>query len=220
LISGLDGDNNYIISYTARNEEMFTSVLLANDGIDEFLILNIYGKYPDGWKLNILQIGQYTANGKTAPELYQKAKNQKEKGFILDAALNMYLCTQILNPAGSYWQYKIEKEMQDFYDDIVSLTSNTYQFPIIIDDIPSKPEILNIAPQSMYEGTFPMIHYLSKIPLEDTASLRIENDEIHALIGEYFKGIDSDKEYLIYKAWNKIPDGVNPETNYGFVKEL
>jgi hypothetical protein len=221
LISGLDGDNNYILKYLALNEEMFTSVLLTNRGIDKFMVLNIYGKYPDGWKLNILQIGQYTANGKTAPELYQEAKNLKEKGYIIDAAINMYLCMQVLYPGGSYWQYNTEQEMKDFYDEVVNENSNTYQFPIVIDNIPSKPEIQYIEPISFFdEGTFPVIHYLTKIPLEDTAKLSVENDNIHTLIGEYFNGIDLNKKYIIYKAWNKLPEGVQPETSYGFVKEL
>jgi hypothetical protein len=43
---------------------------------------------------------------------------------------------------------------------------------------------------------------------------------IHQSIGHIFKGIDKDKRYLYYKAYNEMPNGTTPVPTYGFVKKL
>jgi len=65
-----------------------------------------------------------------------------------------------------------------------------------------------------------MIEYYSSISLGDTATLRLENDKINQEIGKVFKGIDKDKKFLFYKAYNELPNGKTPVKTYGFVKEL
>ena len=50
VMSGISGENDYIIHYQALNKEMFISLIIPNNELDEFVITNIYGKYPDGWK--------------------------------------------------------------------------------------------------------------------------------------------------------------------------
>ncbi|NVN95772.1 MAG: hypothetical protein HXX18_10870 [Bacteroidetes bacterium] len=220
VMSGLNGQNDYIIHYKAENKEIFISLIVLKNGLDELLSTNIYGKYKEGWKLNIIHIGEYTLNGMTATELYKKAKEQYENGFLVDAANNMFLSSQVLKPANGYWQYQIEQEMKKFYELMIGKTKDKYQFPITLMKIETKPQILNISPQGMNEGYFPLINYLTKIDLKDTLRTRIENDKIHNLIGTIFKGIDLDKKYIFYKAWNEIPDGKNSKPNYGFVKKL
>ena len=220
VMSGLNDQKDYIIHYKAENKEMFVSLIVIKNGLDEFLITNIYGKYNDGWKLNIIYIGEYTLNGMTAIELYKKAKKQYEKGYIVDAVNNMLLSSQVSKPANEYWQYQNEHEMKKFYDKVINDAKNKYHFPITLTKIDTKPELLNISPQGMNEGFFPMINYLTKIDLKDTIRTRIENDKIHNLIGTIFKGIDIDKKYIFYKAWNEIPNGKNIKPNYGFVKKM
>ncbi len=72
----------------------------------------------------------------------------------------------------------------------------------------------------MNEGYFPMIEYLTKIDLKDTIQTRIENDGIHKIIGDKFKGIEKDKNYIFYKAFSRMLDGKTEVPTYGFVKKL
>ena len=219
LISGVDGVNDYTLNYRALNKEMFISLLLTDNGMDKILITNIYGKYPDGWKLNILQFGQYTVNNKTATELYNQAKKEYENKYLVDATNNMLLSSQVSNPGNGYIKYNKSKEMENFYDKLLIEIKEKYAFPITMDKIESKPKIINILPQRMEEGYFPMVNYVTKIDLTDTLKIRIENDKINNNIDNLFTGLTKNKKYVFYKAFSSMPNGKNKIPTYGFVKE-
>jgi hypothetical protein len=220
VISGVGETNDYVIHYQALNKEMFISILIPQDSLDELIITNIYGKYPDGWKLNILQFGQYKINGRTAPELYLKAKSEYEKGYLIDAGNDMFLNSIVAKPANNFWQYQNEKEMKKFYETVMSEIKTKYVFPFTINEIKSAPKIVNIFPQGTRDGYFPMIEYLTNIDLHDTTKTKAENNLIHQSIGNIFEGIDKDKKFIFYKAFNEIPNGTKEVQTYGFVKEL
>lgn len=220
IMSGKKGLNDYMIHYQSINKEIFISVLIPKGGLDEFIITNIYGKYPDGWRLNIIQFGQYKVNGQTAPELYSKAKEKYEKGYLIDAAMNIFLCLQVANPANKFWKYQKGEEMKRMHEKIMTSVKSRYSFPLTLEEIDSKPQIFTINPQGMNEGYFPIIAYLTNIDLEDTIGTKEENEKIHKIIGKTFSGIDKDKKYIFYKAFSQVPDGKTPVPTYGFVKEL
>lgn len=220
VMSGISELNDYIIHYQALNVEMFISVLIPKSGNEEFIITNIYGKYSDEWKLNIFQIGQYRIDGQTAPELYTKAEEEFEKGYIVDAANSAFLYSKIVKPGNELWQYQKEKKMEDLQKKIMSSINEQYQFPLILDKIESQPKIVSVYPMVVEEGYFPMIEYITSIDLGDTTNTKRENDSIHKIIGKTFNGIDKDKKYLFYKAYSRMPDGKTQVPTYGFVKEL
>ncbi len=220
IISGVSGLNDYVLHYQALNKEMFVSLLISKSGTDEFLITNIYGKYPGAWKLNILQFGQYKVDGQTAPELYYKAKTEYEKGYLVDAANNMTLCSRVVNPANRFWQYQKESEMKEFYEKVMNEINSKYQFPLTLEAIDSKPQIITIYPQGTIEGYFPMVEYVTKLDLEDTVQTRAEYEKVHAEVVKLFYGIEKDKDYIFYKAFSEMPNGDTPVPTYGFVKEL
>ncbi|NBW35659.1 MAG: hypothetical protein EBR30_11715 [Cytophagia bacterium] len=220
ILSGVSGLNDYIIHYEALNSEMFISLLISENGLDEVVVTNIYGKYPDGWKLNIIQFGQYKANGQTAPELYSKAKEEYENGYLIDAANNMFLSSMIANPANKFWQYQKEDEMKEFYEKAMTEIKSKYKFPMTFEKIDTKPQILTIYPKGTADGYFPMIEYLTNLDLEDTIKTKAEFEKVHLEIVKTFNGIEKGKKYILYKAYSEIPDGKTPVPTYGFVKEL
>lgn len=220
VLSGISGLNDYIIHYQALNKEMFISLLIPQSGLDQFIVTNIYGKYPDGWKLNIIQFGQYKINGQTAPELFTKAQEKLDKGYLVDAANTIFLCSNAAHPAEKFWQYQKEDEMKSLQEKIMTSINAKYSFPLTLKEIDTKPQILTIYPIGMQEGYFPMIEYLTNIDLNDTVKTKSENEKIHNTIGQIFSGIDNDKKYIFYKAFSQMPNGKTPIPTYGFVKEL
>ena len=219
VFSGVDGMNDYKLKYHALNKEMFISLLIVGDEMDKILITNIYGKYPNGWKLNILQFGQYIVNNKTATELYSQAKQEYEDKYLVDATNNMFLSSNVSNPGNGYITYNNAKEMEDFYAKLLAEIKEEYNFPITINEIKSKPRIINISPQGMEEGYFPMVNYVTSIDLADTLKTRIENDKIDDYIDDYFVGLTKNKKYVFYKAFSSMPDGKTEIPTYGFIKE-
>lgn len=222
VMSGVDGINDYVIHYQAMNEEMFISLLIPKSGskLDKFIITNIYGKYPEGWRLNILQFGQYKVNGRTAPELYSEAKKDYDEGYLISAANNLFLSSRVANPANKFWKYQKENEIKEFYEKVKIEINSKYKFPITLEEIDSKPQVLTVYPKATKEGCFPMIEYLTNLELGDTIKTKAEYEKIHSVITKLFYGIEKDKDYIFYKAFSEIPNGKTPVPTYGFVKEL
>lgn len=222
IFSGLaNSDYDYIVHYKALNKKMFISMLLPKDTKDAMLITLIYGLYGNDWKLNIFQFGQYSIDGKTAIDYFKIAKGDFENKNLIDAANNLFLGQQCLRPANQFLQYQKDKDFGDLQNQVMGAINSKYKFPIVVEQVKSKPQIFNIHPQKIDEGYFPMIRYYSQIDLKDTASLRKENLEIQKVIGDIFKGIDQNKRYLFYRAFDEIPDGtIKYREHFGFVQHI
>ncbi len=222
IFSGLaNSDFDYTVHYLALNKKMFISMLLPKDTKEAMLITLIYGLYGNDWKLNIFQFGQYSIDGKTAIDYYNIAKGDFEKKNLIDAANTLLLGQQCLRPANQFLQYQKEKDFGDLQKQVMGEINLKYKFPIVVEQVATKPQIFDIHPQITDEGHFPMIRYYSKINLKDTASLRKENLEIQKVIGGIFKGIDQNKKYVFYRAFDEIPDGtIKYREHYGFVQKI
>jgi hypothetical protein len=221
LSSGDSDDNAYIITYGALNKEMYVSLLLPTGLNDEPLVTVVYGNYDNQWKINILQFGQYSLFKKTAPDYYKLAKESYEKSYLIDAVSYMELAKRCLRPAANdLFQYKKEKEIQEFYDKIMREANAKFVLPLTLDNIDTKPQIIEVYPEIIDEGPFPMISYLSGINIKDTVALKNEYEKIKIEVNQLFTGINKDKKYVFYRAFNEIPDGTKTVKRYGFVDQL
>jgi hypothetical protein len=92
-----------------------------------------------------------------------------------------------------------------------------FTFPLTLDNIDTKPKVFRIFPEMINEGFFPMVYYLSDINIKDTTALKIENEKVKQEVGRLFTGIDKDKKFVFYWAFNEIPDGKKLVEHYGFI---
>ncbi|RWY50222.1 hypothetical protein [Mucilaginibacter gilvus] len=224
LPSNKGNNNDYTLTYTALNKEMYASLLAPKDLSVNCMILAIYGKYDDGWKINILHVGEYTILGKAAPDYYAEALKLYDKGSIIDAANTMFMAAELRAPGDKYLTYKVETQMQAFYNKMLDEANTKYKFPVSLTRVKTAPKVFAISPQFLgedqYKGVYPIIKYQSAINLADTVALKVENNAIQKVIGDTFKGIDEDKAYVVYQAFNQIPDGKTPAKHYGFIEKL
>ena len=220
IFSGLTGEYEYTFHYLAINKEMYITMIVPDTEPDQMLITCIYGKYPEGWKINIIQLGLYQIRHKNAIDLYKEAQIKYEKGYIVDAGNSLFILQSCLYPANDLMHYNLEGKIKDFYESVQTESKQKYVFPYELKAIKSKPMITNISSKILYEGDYPLVEYLTQIQLTDTTNLRKENDEIQKLIGGIYRGIDKEKKFLYYRAWNKIPDGKTQLPTYEFKKQL
>lgn len=190
LPSGVSSDNDYVISYKALNKEMYVSLLLPDGLTNELLITAIYGKYDNQWKLNILQFGQYSLFKNTAPDYYRLAKESYAKSYLVDAVNYIGLSKQCLSPANNVFRYQKEKEINEFYDKIMTEVAGKLPLPLTLENVDTKPKVFRVFPEISHEGFFPMVYYLSSIDHNDTTALKIENEKVQKEIGQIFTGID------------------------------
>lgn len=217
LLSGVTGDNDYQVNYQALNEEMYASLLIPNSPYNELLITIIYGNYGSEWKINILQFGQYSIFKKTSIDYYKLAKDSYDKSFLIDAVNYIGISKQCLKPANNFFKYQKEGEVNEFYNKVMKEANTRFHFPLALDNIKTKPRVFRIYPEATDNGFCPMVLYLSNINLKDTTALKVENEKIRKEISLVFTGIDKEKKFVFYRAFNEIPDGKRQIDHYGFV---
>jgi len=200
--------NSYSVVYQGITHQMYLAFFVPkNKAIaNQDMITAVYSKYDYGWKLNDLDVYPYTINGKTAPELYLQAKESYKKGYLMDA-FNIASSSIACSRPSTLWKYSKEAEFSYFYNMVMKEAMNHYTFPIVIKQVPTHPRIFRIFNKTTPEGDFPMIYYLSSVKLKDTIAIRQENEHIRKVIGQTFPGIDQNKKYVLYAAFNEQPNG-------------
>jgi hypothetical protein len=220
LSSGNNDDNDYFFTYGCPSKDSYVSLLLLNNIGNQFLLTAVYGKYPEGWKLNIFKLAQYSCFGKTAPDYFKMAQVSYKKSYLIDAVNDISLSNMLLRPAGDHLQFVNEKEIKDFEDSLMEDVNGRYQLPLTLTAIDSKPKIFRIFPQPIQEGFFPMVCYLTEINLKDTIALRLENKNIRKEVDSIFTGLDKDKRFIFYRAFNEMPAEHKTVNYHGFVDTL
>lgn len=224
LISMKGNSNDYIINYLALNRDMYVSLLTPKTPNVGVLILAIYGKYDNGWKLNILQVNQYKVFDKTAVDYYNDALKNYDKGYLVDAANLMFIASKISAPGAAYFKYKKDDEMKAFYQKVIQEANTKYNFPVTLQQIKTKPQVFNIEPQLIIndepKGFFPIIRYKSAISVADTVAIKAENKEVQKVIGNVFKGMDKNRPVIIYEAYNQIPNGKTEVRRFGMIQKF
>ncbi|RYU90262.1 hypothetical protein EWM62_12085 [Mucilaginibacter terrigena] len=200
------GINNHKLIFPGTAEEMYISLFLpkTKNAPNKTMITAIYAHFNYGWKLSKLEAGPYTINGKTAPELYEQAKAEYKQGYLFAAANTMSLAAGCSRP-NSIWIYSKEEELYGFLKRAANEANVKYHYPVILDKVSTKPRIIRIYNTSSAGGTYPNIVYMTKISIKNTAAIKTENDEVRKVIGEALPGIDKNKKYIIYAAYNEMP---------------
>lgn len=223
VFSGL-GDSDYSVSYLALNEEMYVSVMVSKKLPINCMVLAIYGKYTDGWKINILQMGEYSILGKTAPDYYDMAKGYYKKGNVIKAASEIIMASKVAAPGGSHFKYKNDDDMKAFYTQTISQVNTQYKFPVTLNNVPNRAQVLTINPTFISvgqdAGIYPVVDYLTTVSLKDTVTLKKQNQSVQKEIGKAFKGIDEDTKYILYRVSDIFPDGKKPVNFHKFTQKL
>jgi hypothetical protein len=207
------GINNCEVGFDAQNKEMYIAMFTAKTAWSQWMITAVYNKLDYGWKLNELEMNPYTINGKTAPELYNEAKESYKKGYIVDAVNTMAMVADCAHPNDG-WEYNSLKDLNSFYTGLVDEANVKYKFPLTLSAVGTKPRIFRIFNQAMPDGTFPMVYYISRINVKDTVAIRKENNAIKSTIDKTIPGLANNKKYVLYSAFNELPNSRRESDHY------
>ncbi len=217
--SGLSGDHDYSLDFKSINKETFATVGYFEDSLQILSLVTIYGKYGDTWRLNMFHLGIIRLMNKDAFDWYERAAGYFKKGCFVDAANDLDLCQQVIEPGNKVWHYQKQKDFDKLSRQVWEATNKAYSFPLTVSQVPSKPKIFKEFPQVTKQGYFPMILYTTSLKMSDTALLRKECDAMHQVIGKVFHGLDLNNEYIIYRIFEKIPSNNDLGVNYEFVRK-
>lgn len=199
-----DGKNKFTMTYTGTAKEMYFAMFLPKNGDNKRMITLTYSNTDYGWRITKLEIMPYSVNGKTAPDLYKAAQDDESNKYYADAVTTIGMGVACAKP-NEEWEYAVSKDMMNYYDKLVAEANTKFKFPMFIKNIGAPAAIFRIYDQRNDDGIFPTICYLTKINIKDTAAVHKENLKIQKVIGAIVPGIDKNKKFLLYSAYNKIP---------------
>lgn len=150
---------------------------------------------------------------KTAPELYELAKDKYAKNYLVDALNLMELSHDCSEPFQG-WIYPDVAAGNNFYTSLLNEANEKYRFPLVIKQVPTQPKIFRMTTQTTPEGVFPMIYYYSKVKLSDAAGIKKENEAVRKAIGTIMPGVDKDKKYIFYSVFNQRPNSYESVDRY------
>jgi len=212
-------ENAYTIRYKAITTESFVSLLVPNREGDRYVMACLFGKYAEDWRLNAIQYGRMEIYDKTAPQHYLKAQEEYESGLALKALSRMAVAQSISSPSNQLWDYYLAPEMQAFGQELIGLVSEQYELPMEVEQIPTTPLVFSVAPELFQGQICHMVKYRTTINMQDSIALDVENSALHDEVMNTFEGIDSDADYIFYRAFNEIPQKDVATPYYGFVRE-
>lgn len=214
----VDG-NEYNLNYDALQQEMYMAFFVPKNGQNKWMLTAVYYKYNYGWKLFSLDFNPYTENGKTAPGLLKTAQDKYAQHYLVDAVNIAGMARDCARP-NDMWRYAVEDKIAELYGKAMYEANQAYKFPFTITQVPTKPSIIRIVTQDLPEGRFPAIYYLSSVNVSDTNALKRENAGIQKVIGQVIPGIDQDKKYVIYHAYNEMPKAKESISSFEMVDKL
>jgi hypothetical protein len=216
-----EGVNSHRLIYPGTAQEMYILLLTPqNKAIaNKSMITAVFSHLDYGWKLTKLDLALYTINGKTSPELFKLAKEEYGKGHLVSAVNFAELATTCAWP-NEIWQYKTESELYKFNGKAIKEANDKYLFPFPISKISTEPLIIGIFNNTSDEGTFPVVSYQTKIKLKNIEALKKEQAEIKKAIAVLMPGIDKNRKYLIYAAYNEMPSATKNVVHYDIKEKL
>ncbi|MBS7565998.1 hypothetical protein KHS38_16445 [Mucilaginibacter sp. Bleaf8] len=213
------GSDKYTLEYDAVTKEMYMAFFLPEKAQEKMMITAVYCKYEYGWKLYSVNMGRYAQNGKNMPELLRQAGQKLGRHYLVDAINLSTMAGECAGP-NSMWHYANEQLVGMIWNKATSEASKEFVYPYIIKQVPTHPRIIRIMNRIEPEGTFPVIYYQSAVKVTDTAAIRRENQAIQKVIGLAIPGMDKDKKYIYYTAYNEMPNYKKEVNSMDMVQKL
>ncbi|MCW3121059.1 MAG: hypothetical protein JWQ38_551 [Flavipsychrobacter sp.] len=214
------GDDAYTTVANSWTSECYLAMLVAGDSVDEIMLTLSYGKFNGKWQLTGVTGEDYTLKGRTAIDMYKYAQGLEKKGYLMDAINVMGMASHCAKPGGYNFTFKKEAEMKQYNDTLTKQTKAKFPFPYTVNEVVTKPTVVNIHYELDSTDYIPMIIYQSIINVADTGALKKENKDIQAKIGTIFPGMDKVNKRLFYRVYNTLPNGQNNPGYYGYVQVL
>jgi hypothetical protein len=212
ITSLLTEDLPYAITISAFNRENFVSTLKSTTGVIDYLLTFVYTKENEQWKLGGVSIGDYTYGGLTALDYYSKAKQFKEKSYLVPAALYANITNKLLRPA-PFIQYKNEPDIVNFGNDLYEELNEEYKFPYTLKEN-NGIELISLDITYTTEGLLPVIKYKTNLSLDNVAAIEEEANKIKNEVLNLYPGMKESFHKFLFRAFTEYP--TDPNVSYEF----
>ncbi len=211
VLSETVADSEFYMHVNTAGNNTYISLLKSEGDFKDLVLSFIYVKMNNQWRLHVSHLGIFKIAGKTAIEWFEEAKELSGKGYNIPALLRLSIANQFIKPA-PFIQYAKEKDIIDLSNKIRTKINQKHKFPIQLSNVKNTPEVCYVEPQFVQMDLFPMIKYVTKIPLDKVSELQKEVDAITAELESIFPGITKGVSHIVYVAYSEPP--TDPKREY------
>lgn len=195
VVTGIMEELEYKYYFYPTGQATFIRLLSVpgTNKSEKMLISTVFNKNDNQWELINLNIGPFVLNDKTGIDYYELAIEKYKENQPVPANNYMQICQTLIKPAGRHLIYDRERSIDSFLKILHKKLNELDTFPIVIESIHSMPELEGVSTGVIHGYLCPEISYVSK-----SNSIVKENDSVHNVIEQYFKGITSISDSIRY----------------------
>lgn len=203
IIPSLSEKSKLIINnITFYSNESYNIFLRSTnkDGIQYLLYLSL-SLYNKKWKINVLQICDYSINEQNAVLLFEKSIRLKNENKTMSSAMFALAGNTLLRPK-EYLQYPDEPVYKKHFESIIKESNTEYQFPIKITE---QFDLFSINIKLMQQGVIPVVAYTTTSSLKDTGKIEQEAQEISREVYKIMPDLETEFSLILFKAFSELP---------------
>lgn len=218
-VMAISDKHGYIVHATAYDGGMFFSFIKVPNEAKESLMTVVYLKDQGAWKVASLFYNDYTYYSMDAVALYKKAKELRDKGQELSAAMYIDMINRTLQPSRNI-QYHEMGEISQFIQALIKDVQSNYVFPISVEN--TNTLIYSFGQEIVVDGIMPAIGYVTSLDVSDEseankAAMEKEAKEFHEKVMVMYPELKENFNIFHYRAYSEPPDGKKPVKGYGTV---
>jgi hypothetical protein len=208
----------YSLRYNSPTNETMVTNAYIGDLVNRYLVTMIYAKYSGKWKLDYFNYSPLLIEGKDSYAWEIEAVNEIKKGNYVNADMYHKISGLLSRPGGNIWSYTSESEIPDMEQLIHREVGIYHQLPKTIENIKSKPKIVETYAEFMNDSLFPAIVYKTNLPLKDSIAISNECEELNFVINQYFNEFKNDYNTVFIRVVDAIPDE-GKSVNWIFIRK-
>lgn len=204
LVHADHGDNSYSFQIKSNYPKTYISILNIADQDHSKLLVLLYAREDNAWKLAAFQVGNFELGRKTAFDLYKMARRSAAEKDTFNAFMYMNACMEIIKPCGEFISYDNEGEMLSFCSTLKPWITRELPMPMTLNEIDTKPEILKMYRDSYMDTAHITIDYKSAIAQDNTGELDKECVAIRKQLIEQVPAMEK-CDRILFRAYENTP---------------
>ncbi len=201
-------DKTYI-ELVPASDELYCGTYVSEDEKTSYILSLLLTKERDSWKLAWVNIGDFSYNGKTAPELYAKTVELENNEQLLSAYIYSCLLANTFRP-GEYMRYAEDAEMEEICYKLYAEVNDKFKAPVVLENT-SASEIHAIRIiNDPVEGMLPLFLVKTAAPIADRDALVAEAEKVIDALELLSPGIRENFTHASFSMTNENIDENNP----------
>ncbi len=197
---------SYTIPYQVTAKETYVSLLKVPSKNMSTLLMLFYVNTSSGYRLQMLHVTtNYAAKTKTAPELFQAAKQDVLDSLWVGAWMNISTAKSFDQTNNPYMSYSITDSIALLHGAIKEKIDKEFENPFVYDMISTEPELFEFFVGNSGYGLCPQLKYVTKVDFNDEEAMREERVGMALISSIVLPGLLRDADCVIFEAYKYHP---------------